>query len=201
MRASNCVQYPLYLVSIGVLPTLYMKNDFEFLISLTDDFFKKSSVKDTLSTIYEHGIKDWEKWLQIEFAMYCKTHQKVANWKREQRYGLDKRMSKDKNTCAIDFWIRQRYKQSALGIEFKQHYSPQKCIKGMLNDAVKVQKVKYSLDDLRSIWHIGVHSAEEPDEVENMVIKFADHHGVVGLKRKFIHSDKIALTDFSFTIF
>ena len=69
----------------------------------------------------------------------------------------------------------------------------------MLNDAAKVQKVKYSQNDLRSIWCVGIHAAKRPDEIENMVIKLAEYHGI-GLSNDLIHSTEIGKTGFSFTI-
>jgi|UPI00040192E7 hypothetical protein len=179
-----------------------MKSDFEFLKDLAGDFFKQESTMNRLSFIYKEREKilDWEKWVQVEFAIHCQNHEKVASWDKEIRYELDKRISKNKDTCVIDFWVRQKHKQSALGIEFKQHHSPEYCIKAMMNDVVKVLKVKSSQDDLRSIWCLGIHKAESQGSVKTTVMTYAKHH-LIPLDENLIHSDEIGTTGYSFTIF
>ncbi|HEX7636230.1 MAG TPA: hypothetical protein VF427_13250 [Noviherbaspirillum sp.] len=176
-----------------------MKHDFEFLTDLVSDFFSRRSVRDTLSTISDFEISGWEKWIQIEFARFCKDHEKISEWGRELRYELDKRISNGKSMCSIDFLIRQKHKQSPLGIEIKQHSSPNNCIKAMLQDIAKVNRIKYSQDDLRSIWCIGVHSAESPAEVNRLVAYHADSMNI-DIDPNLVFSTKIGQTSFSVTV-
>lgn len=177
-----------------------MKNDFEFLKEVLDSFFQVNSVADGLALIYDTGITDWEKWLQIEFARYCYKHEKITQSEREKRYGLDKRKSKLRNVCAIDFWIKQKHKQSGFGLELKQHFKTRRCISLMLNDKAKVNNVKFSHNDLRSVWFWGVHEAADKSEVNIVVDKLSEIYKVE-INPKLLHSSPILNTNFSYTIF
>ncbi|MBR7745911.1 hypothetical protein [Undibacterium baiyunense] len=176
-----------------------MKRDFEFLTYLVADFFSRKSVRDTLSTISYFEISGWEKWVQIEFAKFCMDHEEISDWGRELRYELDKRMSNGKSSCSIDFLIRQKRKQSPIGIEIKQHPSPNGCVKAMLKDIAKVQQIKYSQDDLRGIWCIGIHAAESAAEVSRLVTYHADRLDI-NINPQFVFSKEIGKTGFSVTV-
>lgn len=176
-----------------------MKRDFEFLTDLVTDFFSRKSVRDTLSAISDFEISGWEKWVQIEFAKYCMAHDEIADWGRELRYELDRRMSNGKSSCSIDFLIRQKRKQSPMGIEIKQHLSPNGCIKAMLRDVAKVHRIKYSQDDLRGIWCIGIHSAESPAEVGRLIAYHSDRMDI-NINPDLVFSKEIGRTGFSMTL-
>ncbi|MCA1977996.1 MAG: hypothetical protein LDL19_02040 [Thiobacillus sp.] len=176
-----------------------MKKDFEFLSGLVNEFFARKAIKDSLSVISKSGMTGWEKWLQIEFAKFCDAHDDVAEWYREQRYELDKRLSKDKAICAVDFWIRQKYKQSPLGVEIKQHPSASGCIKSMVGDVAKIHQIKYSQDDLRGIWCIGVHGEKPVDAVKRLVVYHADERGI-GIDTSLVFTKQIGRTGFSVTL-
>lgn len=177
-----------------------MKKDFEFMKELISEFVSKKAVRDTLSAISDFEISGWEKWLQIEFAKFCMNHDQISEWGRELRYELDKRVSKNKMSCSIDFLIRQKHKQSPLGIEIKQHSSPNNCIKAMLNDIAKIYQIKYSQDDLRGIWCFGIHGAESHAEVRRLV---AYHSSAAGIEisSDLVFSKEIGKTGFSVTLF
>lgn len=177
-----------------------MTTDFAFVTRITEGFFAKKTIKDTLCTISESNISGWEKWIQIEFAKFCKSHPEITYWDREQRYELDRRLSKVKASCAIDFWVQQKHKQSPLAIEIKQKKSPRECINSMLRDKAKLQNIKYSQDDLRGIWCIGVHNTEQVDTVENLVASCSRTHKIE-VKPKHVFSRQIGRTPFSVTLF
>lgn len=177
-----------------------MKKDFAFLTDIAQGFFAKKTIKDTLGTISEFDISGWEKWIQIEFAKYCKSHTDITEWGRELRYELDRRSSKNKATCAIDFLVKQKYKQSPLAIEFKQQHSARGCINSMLRDKAKLQKIKFSQDDLRGIWCLGVHTVESVEVVENLV-GFCSRTHKIDIKQDLVFSKQIGRTPFSVTLF
>jgi len=177
-----------------------MKNDFAFLSDITQGFFRKKAIKDTLSTISEFDISGWEKWIQIEFAKYCKSHEEITEWGRELRYELDRRSSKNKASCAIDFLVKQKHKQSPLAIEFKQQRSVRGCINSMIRDKAKLQKIKFSQDDLRGVWCLGVHAVESVEAVENLV-GFCARSQKIDIKPNLIFSRQIGRTPFSVTLF
>lgn len=177
-----------------------MSNDFEFMTSVVESFFAKKTIKDTLAHISEFDITGWEKWIQIEFAKHCKSHLGITEWGRELRYELDKRCSKSKSSCSIDFLIRQKHKQSPLAIEIKQQSSPRGCIKSMLRDKAKLQNIKWSQDDLRGVWCIGVHNFEPTENIKNLV-DYCSKEAGTKIPEKFIFSRRIGKTQFSVTLF
>ncbi|MCK9622301.1 MAG: hypothetical protein M0R47_17400 [Methylobacter sp.] len=176
-----------------------MKRDFQFLTDLTSDFFARKSVRDTLCIISDFEISGWEKWIQIEFAKFCKDHEEISEWGRELRYELDRRMSNGKSSCSVDFLIRQKRKQSPLGIEIKQQSSPNGCVKAMLRDVAKVRRIKYSQDNLRGIWCIGIHSATSPAEVNRLIAYHADSMNI-DIDPDLVFSKEIGRTGFSVTV-
>lgn len=113
--------------------SIYTK-DLEFLASLADDFFSQRSIRKTLSVIYEEEISGWEKWLQVEFASFVHDHEDIKAWGRETPYSTDKRITKARERCAVDFILHQKYKQSHLALELKQIDSIARCTQAMIKD-------------------------------------------------------------------
>ena len=90
--------------------------------------------------------------------------------KEKKRYELDKRMSKDKDICSIDFLIRQKYKQSSIPLEIKQHENASHCIRYMLKDIEKYEKIRgSSVTTGRSLWCLGVHPTVEEDYLPRLI--------------------------------
>lgn len=176
------------------------RGDFAFVSELVDDFFRRVTIKRALKIIESHTISGWEKWLQVEFAAFIQGRPDVAEWCREFRYGLDRRVSKSRSTCSVDFSIRQKNKQSWIAVEMKQIKSPASCIKYMVKDVGKISKIKTSEDDIRSVWCIGVHLVEEPDEAQRLSLYYADQDGI-SLNKKHFVSKQIGRTGYSFTLF
>jgi hypothetical protein len=177
-----------------------MTTDFAFMTRVSQGFFAKKVIKDTLSLISECEISGWEKWIQIEFAKYCNSHAEITDWGRELRYKLDRRSSKTKASCAIDLLIKQKHKHSPLALEIKQQRSAKGCIKSMLRDKAKLRKVKWSEDDLRGVWCLGVHAAESPDSIKNLVV-FCAREQKIEIKESQIFSRRVGRTEYSVTLF
>lgn len=147
-----------------------LKDDLNFLKELANDFFQQTEIVNKLNQFIENRIKGWEIWLQVEFALFLFNHPNVSEIEREKRYELDKRMSKDKNICSIDFLIRQKFKQSAIPLEIKQHENASNCICYMLKDIEKYEKVKGSGTTTgRSLWCLGVHPTVEEDYLKRLI--------------------------------
>lgn len=176
------------------------KKDFEFLKEIATSFFRQSSIIKTLKIIDEQKISGWEKWMQIEFAKFCNENSKISQWCREERYELDKRASKNRNSCSVDFSLRQKHKQTWLAIELKQKDSASGCIKSMLKDAVKLSKIKRSQNDIRTIWCIGVHKCAEELKMQGHIAKHQIEIGVQ-IKGQHVHTGKIGRSGYSFTLF
>ncbi len=177
-----------------------MTTDFEFMQRVSEGFVAKKAIKETLSMISEFDITGWEKWIQIEFAKHCKSHSEITHWGRELRYELDRRSSKTKASCSIDFFIKQKYKQSPLALEIKQQWSARGCINSMLRDKAKLRNVKWSKDDLRGVWCLGVHATDSPENIKNLVA-FCARAKKIDIKQNQVFSRRIGHSDYSVTLF
>lgn len=174
-----------------------LKDDLNFLINISEEFFKQEDIVNKLNGFVENQIKGWEIWLQVEFALFLFNHTDVSEVEREKRYELDKRMSKDKDICSIDFMIRQKRKQSSIPLEIKQHENASHCIRYMLKDIEKYEKVRGSSTTTgRSLWCLGVHPTVEEEYLNKLINenKFRD------INSDYIFSKNIEGTDFSFTL-
>lgn len=175
------------------------KNDFHFISDLSREFFRKTHIKSVLSSIDQDNITGWEKWLQIEFAAFLRSHPQVRAWWRESKYNLDQRLLKSRTRCAVDFLVHQTHKHSHMAIELKQAASARNCIKGMLRDLKKIEGIKKKDYDIRSVWCIGVHKFKSPEEVRRLVNYHADELGF-SIAKKFHLSEPIGRTGYSFSI-
>lgn len=177
-----------------------LKNDFDFIASLADEFFRGTHVKHILGAIDESAMTGWEKWLQIEFASFLGTHKGVRAWWRESKYELDQRVLDSRKTCAVDFLIHEKWKQSHLALELKQANSPNGCIKGMLRDKKKISTIKYAKFDIRSVWCLGVHREEEPSEIRRLTNYHADKMRTA-IKPALLVTKSIGKTGYAYTVF
>ncbi len=174
-----------------------LRDDLEFLTNLAQEFFKQKDIVDKFNQFLDNQVKGWEIWLQVEFALFLFNHPDVSEVEREKRYELDKRMSKDKDICSIDFLIRQKYKQSSIPLEIKQHENASHCIRYMLKDIEKYEKIRgSSVATGRSLWCLGVHPTVEEDYLARLINenKFRE------LNSDFVVTKDIVGTQFSFTL-
>lgn len=177
-----------------------IQNDFEFVRDLSSDFLSRSAISKTLKFINDEKISDWEKWMQIEFAKFCRTNERVSSAGREARYALDKRMSGSKQTCSIDFKITETRKRSSFGIEFKQNTSARACINAMCSDVKKTWCIRGSWDDLRSIWCVGVHMPHPHKGTLELIEEVSAQKGIL-LNPKQIFNTAIGRTGFHLSVF
>jgi hypothetical protein len=148
--------------------------DLEFLTDLAEEFFAQRSLRRTLQVIGEQSITGWEKWLQVEFAAFIHDHENVKAWSRETPYASDKRIEKARSRCAVDFIIHQKYKQSHLALELKQIQSVSRCTRAMIEDLLKMLKIRRSEFDIRSVWCLGVHQVASASDVLRELTYHAD---------------------------
>lgn len=173
--------------------------DLEFLASLADDFFSQRSIRKTLSVINEEEISGWEKWLQVEFASFVHDHQDIKAWGRETPYSTDKRITKARERCAVDFILHQKYKQSHLALELKQIDSIARCTQAMIKDIQKMLTIRQSEFDIRSVWCLGVHIDEGPAK-PLMEIKYYAEKLDFDFDEKLFATKSIGKTGYAYTI-
>ncbi|WP_313034723.1 hypothetical protein [Acinetobacter sp.] len=174
-----------------------LKDDLDFLTKLVNEFFEQEDIVYKLNQFSKNKIRGWEVWLQVEFALFLFNHAEVSEIEREKRYELDKRRSKEKDICSIDFMIRQKYKQSSIPLEIKQHENASDCIRYMLKDIEKYEKIKGSSTTTgRSLWCLGLHPTVEEDYLSKLINenKFREIYS------ELVFSKAIQGTTFSFTL-
>lgn len=172
--------------------------DFEFSISVIDNFFEKRKIRRSLSIIGDQGISGWEVWLQIEFATFLSEFGDEIEWEREREIFTDRRKEKFKNKVAADFILRRKgFKRDRfIVLEFKQHNSLTSCITNMVKDVEKIEKIKESDIDMRSFWVVGVHGRNgmSKSDITDQVFSSVDFV-------KDVYTNFIPNTKFAYTIF
>lgn len=178
-----------------------MKNDFEFVLNLAEEFFGQDEVQSKFKLINEYEFSGWEIWFQIEFASFLQQHDAVAEIIREFGYSIDKRMRGNQSKMYIDFLIRKKRasRSSYIAIEIKQNQSASSCVKGMMSDIQKIWKVKRSEDDLRSMWCLGIYPTVDDEKIMQIIEKQSELVGV-DLPEHLIKTKKVPSTNFSFTL-
>ena len=179
-----------------------MKRDFGFVCTLFEQFFQQAHVQNRLEFIGFREVTGWEIWLQIEFSAFIHEHVDIATWEREFLYSIDRRSARHRKHMAIDFIIRKKFatKDQYIALEIKQNSNVKSCIRGMMEDTYKVSLVKGSVDDLRSMWTIGIHPFVEKEELFEIVDFYAEQFGVRPFK-DCISTQPINTTKLSYTIF
>ncbi|MGV2845157.1 hypothetical protein ACE1OG_14930 [Aeromonas hydrophila] len=188
--------------------------DLEFIHKLTSDFVESLSVTNKFQLIEnlietpDKRVHDYEKWLQIEFAMflYQRQNSEVSDWGREKNYLLDRRLKsriKHKRTTTVDFWLKRKYQKypGEILIEFKRAKSINSCVKQMIDDGALLRKINKSEHTVRSFWMVGFHPSEtESHTVFDKAFKQEAKLNEWVNDRK-LKTERIEGTNLSFSIF
>lgn len=188
--------------------------DLEFVHKLTSDFVESLSVTNKFQLIEnlietpDKRVHDYEKWLQIEFAMflYQRQNSEVSDWGREKNYLLDRRLKsriKHKRTTTVDFWLKRKYQKypGEILIEFKRAKSINSCVKQMIDDGALLRKINKSEHTVRSFWMVGFHPSEtESHTVFDKAFKQEAKLNEWVNDRK-LKTERIEGTNLSFSIF
>lgn len=95
----------------------------------------------------------------------------VSESHREQRYYFDLLKEKSESECSIDFLIRQKSAQSYIPLEIKQHPFASDCIREMLRDTQKFEKIRQSeLTKERYLWCLGIHQIEDENKIKYKLV-------------------------------
>lgn len=178
-----------------------VKDDFEFVLSLVENFFEQEEVQNKFNLINQHEFTGWEIWFQIEFASFLQQHKNVSEIIREFGYSIDKRMSGYQKRMYIDFLIRKKRssRSSYIALEIKQNQSAASCVKGMMADIQKIWKLKQSENDLRSMWCLGIYPTVTNEKIAEVIDKYSEAVGI-DLPDRLIATKNISNTSFSFTL-
>lgn len=150
------------------------KEEVEKISNILIEFFKTKRLKDSLTAFTDTGISGWEKWWQMELALYLSTHEQIAEWDMEHRFEVDHNAKLAQSKIALDvgFRLRNHRKDNWYFLELKQDNDYKKCINRMCTDAIKVfsAKNKSTTDvSIRYIACAGIFLAD----AENHIFEFA----------------------------
>lgn len=150
------------------------QGDFEFIVSIIEDFVSQKQIKNRLAMIINESIKDWEKWLQLELEFFLRTRENVSDVKRETSYVCDLRRRMQQFSMFIDLKFRRKYTpvDTYIMVELKCALSGSALVRKMNNDIDKVNSMLPSWDDGRSFWCIGFYTAtKDRKDEKNIAVK------------------------------
>jgi hypothetical protein len=177
--------------------------DFEFTWDLLTAFFGQRRIQSGLEAIDKAGITAWEKWWQIELAIFLSNHPEVGDWNVEERFYTDRRTSIAKDSVAVDLSFRRtrHSKEAMIFLELKQGSDWKRCIGNMLFDAEKVfsaQRRSHKGAVVRSFFVVGVYPREPKARVHDHIEKCLDARE---MDWNLMDTKFIAGTSYSFTMF
>ena len=165
-----------------------MKKDFDFTAQLMNEFFDQNHIQERFKLIQECEISGYEIWLQVEVAAFFNAHSLVADWKREVEYSIDRRVMKHRNRALVDLIFRKKHSSTDkwIGLEIKQNQNLSACLRGIMEDTLKLNAVKDSEDNLRCFWSLGVFQASN-ENVHDKLMNSANSHNFELPKNCFQH--------------
>lgn len=177
--------------------------DFEFTWGVLTDFFSQKRIQSTLAAIDDTEVSGWEKWWQVELAIYLSDHADVGDWNMEERFFTDLRRSVEKDSIAVDLCFRRKKcsKDAMIFLELKQDADWKRCIDNMLRDAVKVSTShgrSHEGSAIRSFFVAGIYPSEPKVEVHNYIERRLDE---LEIEWNVMNTKFIADTRYSFTMF
>ena len=187
-------------------------DDFEFTCQLFSKLFSQKRIQNTLNSICELDITGWEKWWQVEMAIYIDNHNDIAEWGIEEDFLIDKRSKgKQKNKIAIDLSYRRKNysKDKFIYVELKQADETTTCIRNMCSDLDKVytarKKSQYG-SEIRDFYLVGVHLRDSTKGAVKQLVNLHLEDRNTYLYEFFVDEDTIEVsvipsTEYYYTIF
>ena len=120
-------------------------------------FFENKRIVETLEKIGEFGVSGWEKWWQVEFALFLShADDVIAEWDMGHPFDTDRRTRLAQNRMALDigFRLKRQSKDQWYFVELKQADNFRTCIDRMIKDAKKVFSARKSSFDGLNIRYI-----------------------------------------------
>jgi hypothetical protein len=177
--------------------------DFEFTWTVLTDFFGQKRIQRTLDAIHETEVSGWEKWWQVELALYLSGHADVADWNMEERFFTDRRRSVASDSISVDLCFRRKRcsRDSMIYLELKQDPDWKRCMENLLQDALKVcggQTRSQEGVTLRSFFVAGIYPSVAKVEVHDYVEKRLDE---LEIDWDLMDTKFISGTPYGFTLF
>lgn len=183
--------------------TKQVEADFEFTWAVLTDFFGQKRIQRALDAIHETDVTGWEKWWQVELALYLSDHEEVGDWNMEERFFTDLRRGMERDSIAVDLRFRRKRcsKDALIFLELKQDSDWKRCVENMLRDAKKVfgaQSCSHEGSIVRSFLVAGIYPSEPKALVHDYVERRLDE---LEMDWDLMDTKFIADTPFSFTLF
>lgn len=130
-----------------------VSDDLDKIADVLLGFFEDGRITEALSKVREFGVSGWEKWWQVELALYLShADDLIAEWDMEHPFETDQRTRLAQGRMALDigFRLKKHSKDSWYFVELKQADDFRQCIDRMCKDGEKVLSARQkSFDGLR----------------------------------------------------
>lgn len=145
-------------------------------------FFDNKRIVEALNSVREFGVTGWEKWWQVELALYLShADDKIAEWDMEHPFDTDQRSRAAQGRMALDigFRLKRQSKDHWYFVELKQADDYRQCIDQMCKDGGKVFSARRTSFDGLSVKYIacaGVFLDAEEAEVKAYLDQACDQY-------------------------
>jgi hypothetical protein len=167
------------------MATRKVGDDLDKIASVLLDFFSNKRVKKALKQVHDYEVTGWEKWWQVELALYLSnSDDTIAEWDMEHQFEADQRKRTGQTRMALDIGFRlvRQSKDQWYFVELKQADDYRQCIDRMCKDAEKVFSAKKNSVAGIGIKYIacaGVFIDTDIDDVEAHLDKVCEEYGIV----------------------
>lgn len=157
-------------------------DDLDRIADVLLDFFENKRVIEVLEKVHEFGVTGWEKWWQVELALFLShADDKIAEWDMEHPFDTDRRarLAQDRMALDIGFRLKRQSKDQWYFVELKQADDYRKCIDRMCKDGEKVFSARKKSFDGLSIKYIacaGVFRDADEKDVEDYLEQACDQY-------------------------
>ena len=159
-------------------------DDLDKIAEVLLDFFDNKRVIEALDKIHDFGVSGWEKWWQVELALYLShADDTIAEWDMEHPFDTDKgtRLAQNRMALDIGFRLKRHSKDQWYFVELKQADNYRTCIDRMMKDADKVfsaRKASFDGLNIRYIACAGVFCDAKEEGVEQYLNEASDRDGI-----------------------
>ncbi|MFG6466841.1 hypothetical protein [Roseateles sp. BYS87W] len=159
-------------------------DDLDKIAEVLLEFFDDKRVIEALDKVHEFGVSGWEKWWQVELALFLShADDKIAEWDMEHPFDTDRRTKLGQSRMALDigFRLKRQAKDQWYFVELKQADDYRACIDRMCKDANKVFSArKQSFDGLsvRYVACAGVFRGADEKDVETYLSQACDREDI-----------------------
>lgn len=155
------------------------REDMTVVKEIMDKFIAQDHISKGLKHITEIGITGWEKWWQIELAIFLDDYPKLKEWDMEHEFEVDRRKY-DGDRLYVDFgFTMDGWNNDYVFLELKQNNDYKKCIDSMFKDAEKYEILKdKSISGVRkrNVFVVGFFRIVDWNDISEYFLSCMDHY-------------------------